>query len=74
MIRLLLISLTLTLFIWIFNNYSKKNKTPLSHQLNSILKVIFLVLIISGIILILPRFGINPLALVQKILPLIGML
>ena len=74
MIRLLVISIFITLFIWIFNNYSSKNKTPLSYQLNSILKVIFFVLVIIGIILILPRFGFNPLALIQKFLPLIGML
>ena len=74
MIRLLVISIFIIIFIWIFNNYSSKNKTPLSYQLNSILKVIFFVLVIIGIILILPRFGFNPLALIQKFLPLIGML
>jgi hypothetical protein len=36
--------------------------------------VIFIVLVSIGIILILPRFGFNPLGLVQKFLPLIGML
>ena len=74
MIRLLVISILITLFIWIFNNYSSKNKIPISHKLNSVLKVIFIVLVSIGIILILPRFGFNPLALVQKFLPLIGML
>ena len=46
----------------------------LSLKLNTILKVIFFVLLLIGIILILPRFGFNPLALVQKVLPLLGML
>ena len=46
----------------------------LSLKLNTILKVIFFVLVLIGIILILPRFGFNPLALVQKVLPLLGML
>ena len=68
MIRLLVLSILITLFIWIFN-YSSKNKIPLSHKLNSVLKVIFIVLVSIGIILILPRFGFNPLALVQKFLP-----
>ena len=53
---------------------SSKTKSPLSLKLNTILKVIFFVLVLIGIILILPRFGFNPLALVQKVLPLLGML
>ena len=57
-----------------FNNFSSKTKSPLSLKLNTILKVIFFVLVLIGIILILPRFGFNPLALVQKVLPLLGML
>ena len=74
MIRLLVISIFIIIFIWIFNNYSSKNKKPLFYQLNSMLKVIFFVLVFIGFVLILPRFGLNPLVLIQKFLPLIGML
>ena len=74
MIRILIILLIFVVFVWLFNNFSSKTKYPLSRKLNTILKVIFFVLVLIGIILILPRFGFNPLALVQKVLPLLGML
>ena len=74
MIRILIILLVFIAFIWLFNNFYSKTKIPLSSKLNTILKVIFFVLVLIGIILILPRFGFNPLALVQKVLPLLGML
>ena len=74
MIRILIILLVFIAFIWLFNNFYSKTKIPLSRKLNTILKVIFFVLVLIGIILILPRFGFNPLALVQKVLPLLGML
>ena len=74
MIRILIILLIFVVFVWLFNNFSSKTKFPLSRKLNTILRVIFFVLVLIGIILILPRFGFNPLALVQKVLPLLGML
>ena len=74
MIRLLIISIIIVVFVWLFNNFSSNNKLPLSRKLNSVLKVIFLALLLIGIILTLPRFGFNPLTLVQKVLPFIGML
>ncbi len=74
MIRLLVISIVIVLLVWSFNNFSSANKLPLSYHLNSILKVMFFLLVFLGIILILPRFGFNPLAILQKILPLLGML
>ena len=74
MIRILIISLIFVVFVWLFNNFSSKTKSPLSLKLNAILKVIFFVLVLIGITLILPRFGFNPLALVQKVLPLLGIL
>ncbi len=74
MIRILIILLIFVVFVWLFNNFSSKTKFPLSRKLNTILKVVFFVLVLIGIILVLPRFGFNPLALVQKVLPLLGML
>ena len=74
MIRILIILLIFVVFVWLFNNFSSKTKFPLSRKLNNILKVVFFVLVLIGIILVLPRFGFNPLALVQKVLPLLGML
>ena len=74
MIRILIILLIFVVFVWLFNNFSSKTKFPLSRRLNTILKVVFFVLVLIGIILVLPRFGFNPLALVQKVLPLLGML
>ena len=74
MIRILIILLIFVVFVWLFNNFSSKTKSPLSLKLNTILKFIFFVLVLIGIILTLPRFGFNPLALVQKVLPLLGML
>ena len=74
MIRILIILLIFVVFVWLFNNFSSKTKFPLSRKLNTILKVVFFVLVLIGIILVLPRLGFNPLALVQKVLPLLGML
>ena len=74
MIRLLLIGIFIILCIWVFNNFSSNNKKPLSNKINPLLRVIFITLIFLIVILILPKLGFNPLAVIQKIIPLISLI
>ena len=74
MIRLLVIGLVIIVFTWILNNYSNKNKLPLSERINPALRLLFVLLLLLMLAALLPKFGLNPLKFIQKLAPLIGLI
>tara|TARA_B100001248_G_C27214831_1_gene377518 strand:- start:94 stop:342 length:249 start_codon:yes stop_codon:yes gene_type:complete len=76
MIRLILLIIVILFFLWLISNLFLKDKKELDKKLK-ISKPLLLLGIIAGIVLfafILPRFGLNPLFLIQKIAPFLSFL
>ena len=72
--RLLFISLLVVAVIWSLNNLGSKRGRPFSGKLNAVLMVVGAVLIILSALSVLPRFGIQPLAFMQKVIPILGLI
>lgn len=72
MIRLLVIGLVIIAFTWVLNNYSNKNRRPLSKRINPALRLVFVLLLLLMVATLLPKFGLNPFKFIQNLAPLIG--
>ena len=76
MIKLILLIIVVLFFLWLISNLFLKEKKELDKKVK-ISKPLLLLGVIAGIILfafILPRLGLNPLFLIQKIAPLLSFL
>ena len=89
MIRLILLIIIILLVLWILRPFlgtkdSNKNKDTLNsisdpeyrnlRQRNTVLIIIGAVILFVLVVWLLPKFGINSLALLQKIIPIISSL
>ena len=89
MVRLFLLIIIILFIVWILRPFlntkkSTKNKDTLDkildpdqtsfRQQNTVLMIIAAIVALALVLWILPRFGINPLALLQKIIPIISSL
>ncbi len=76
MIRLILLITIILFFIWLISNLFFKDKKDLNKKIKFSKPFLFLIIIIFSLILfwLLPRVGLNPLFLLQKVLPFLSYL
>ncbi len=76
MLRLILLIIIILFFLWLISNLFLKSKEDLNKKVKLSRPLVFLTVIIISLLIffILPRLGLNPLMLIQKILPFISYL
>ena len=76
MLRLILLIIIILFFLWLISNLFLKSKEDLNKKVKLSRPFVFLTVIIISLVIffILPRLGLNPLMLIQKILPFISYL
>ena len=76
MLRLILLIIIFLFFLWLISNLFLKSKEDLNKKVKLSRPLVFLTVIIISLLIffILPRLGLNPLMLIQKILPFISYL
>ena len=74
MIRLLILICIILFFIWLISTLFFGNKKELNRKLVLSKSSLFLTLLVVALLAfwVLPRLGINPLLLIQKIFPLLA--
>ena len=74
MIRLLILICIILFFIWLISTLFFGNKKELNRKLVLSKSSLFLTLLVVALLAfwVLPRLGINPLLLIQKIFPLLS--
>ena len=74
MIRLFILIVIILFFIWLVSSLFFGSKKDLNKKINALKPSYFLVVLILALFVfwLLPRLGVNPLFLIQKLIPMIS--
>ena len=76
MLRLVILILIILFFLWLISNLFLKSKEDLNKKVKLSRPLVFLTIMIGALLIffIMPRLGMSPLILIQKILPFLSYL
>ena len=74
MIRLFILIVIILFFIWLISSLFFSSKKDLNKKINILKPSYFLIVLILALFVfwLLPRLGINPLFLIQKLIPMLS--
>ena len=74
MLRLFILIVIILFFIWLVSSLFFGSKKDLNKKINVLKPSYFLIVLISALFIfwLLPRLGVNPLFLIQKLIPMLS--